>query len=116
MRPAPMPPAPGHPANTTREQCRDEGYLIPERVVSRDDLERLRAEGERFVAEMDRASTADAVRLFHARSVIKRPKRRMKLSRRRDSGYVGVPDTPQVTVWCTLDDASVENGTVSILP
>lgn len=40
----------------------------------------------------------------------------MKFSRHQDSGYVGFAHAPYVTVWVTLDDVTVRNGTVYILP
>jgi ectoine hydroxylase-related dioxygenase (phytanoyl-CoA dioxygenase family) len=48
--------------------------------------------------------------------VVKGADQGMKFSWHQDSGYVGTPHTPYVTVWVTLDDVTVENGTVYILP
>lgn len=69
-----------------------------------------------LMADVCRATIGDTAYLFHEQYVIKGPDRGMKFSWHQDSGYVGVPHRPYVTIWCTLDDVTVENGTVYILP
>jgi ectoine hydroxylase-related dioxygenase (phytanoyl-CoA dioxygenase family) len=69
-----------------------------------------------LMAEVCRATIGDTAYLFHEQFVIKGADQGMKFSWHQDSGYVSVPHTPYVTIWCTLDDVTVENGTVYILP
>jgi ectoine hydroxylase-related dioxygenase (phytanoyl-CoA dioxygenase family) len=40
----------------------------------------------------------------------------MKFAWHQDSGYVGHPHREYLSCWCALDDMSVENGTVFMLP
>ena len=54
--------------------------------------------------------------LFYEQYVIKSAEKGMAFSWHQDSGYVGYPHRPYLTCWCTLDDVSIENGTVSVLP
>jgi ectoine hydroxylase-related dioxygenase (phytanoyl-CoA dioxygenase family) len=54
--------------------------------------------------------------LFHEQFVVKGPEQGMKFSWHQDSGYVNTEHKPYVTIWCTLDDVTIENGTVYILP
>lgn len=73
------------------------------------------------MAEVAKATVGPNAWLFHEQWVVKGPEQGMKFSWHQDSGYVKHYDPttthkPYVTVWCTLDDVSIANGTVYILP
>ena len=40
----------------------------------------------------------------------------MLMETHQDGGYLGFPHSPYVTVWTAVDDMTIENGTVSLLP
>ena len=69
-----------------------------------------------LMAEVCRATIGESAYLFHEAFVVKGADQGMKFSWHQDSGYVSVDHKPYVTVWTTLDDVSLENGTVYILP
>lgn len=69
-----------------------------------------------LMAEVCRATIGDTAYLFHEQFVVKGADQGMKFSWHQDSGYVGYEHTPYVTIWTTLDDVTVANGTVYILP
>lgn len=74
-----------------------------------------------LMAEVAQAALGPNVYLFHEQWVVKGAEQGMKFGWHQDSGYVAHYDQsaqhkPYVTVWCTLDDVSEENGTVYLLP
>ncbi len=69
-----------------------------------------------LMADVCRATIGKNAYLFHEQFVVKGADQGMKFSWHQDSGYVGFPHTPYVTIWTTLDDVTVSNGTVYILP
>jgi ectoine hydroxylase-related dioxygenase (phytanoyl-CoA dioxygenase family) len=73
-----------------------------------------------FMAEITGALLGPNVYLFNEQYVVKAAEIGMKFSWRQDSGYVdfhgGAPHKPYLSGWCPLDDATIENGTVYILP
>lgn len=66
--------------------------------------------------EICRACLGDDVYLFNDQYVTKSADVGMKFSWHQDSGYVGFPHRPYLSLWCALDDVSMENGTVYVLP
>ena len=69
------------------------------------------------MAEVCQATLGDTAYLFWEQYVVKGAEEGMKFSWHQDSGYVGYPDhRPYLTCWCALDDMTIENGTVHILP
>ena len=69
------------------------------------------------MAEVCQATLGDTSYLFWEQYVGKGAEEGMKFSWHQDSGYVGYPDhRPYLTCWCALDDMTIENGTVHILP
>ncbi|MGJ3242644.1 MAG: phytanoyl-CoA dioxygenase family protein [Opitutales bacterium] len=56
------------------------------------------------------------VYLFFEQYVVKGTDKRSKFAWHQDSGYVGFDHPPYLTCWLALDDVSVENGTVYVLP
>jgi len=74
-----------------------------------------------FMADICHAALGDDVFLFNEQWVVKGAEQGMPFAWHQDSGYVkhGDPTTthkPYLTCWCTLDDVSIENGTVYVLP
>lgn len=73
------------------------------------------------MADICRATIGDDAYFFYDQYVVKGASQGMPFSWHQDSGYVvgngGPPDhKPYVTCWCTLDDTTIANGTVRILP
>lgn len=74
-----------------------------------------------LMADICRATIGGDAYFFLDQYVVKGPEQGMAFSWHQDSGYVagngGPPDhPPYLTCWCTLDDATIENGTVRVLP
>ncbi len=69
-----------------------------------------------LMADICRATLGDTAYLFHEQYVVKAAEKGMKFGWHQDSGYVGHPHTPYLTCWCPLDDVTIENGTVYMLP
>ncbi|MDO9489580.1 MAG: phytanoyl-CoA dioxygenase family protein [Sphingomonadaceae bacterium] len=75
----------------------------------------------RVMADICRATIGPDAYFFFDQYVVKGPEGGLPFSWHQDSGYVvgngGPPDhAPYLTCWCPLDDATVENGTVRVLP
>ncbi|OYU69179.1 MAG: phytanoyl-CoA dioxygenase [Alphaproteobacteria bacterium PA2] len=73
------------------------------------------------MAEICRATLGDNAYFFLDQYVVKGPEGGTAFSWHQDSGYVvgnggPIDHAPYLTCWCTLDDVTVQNGTVSILP
>ena len=74
-----------------------------------------------LMAQVTQAALGSDAYLFNEQWVVKGPEKGMPFSWHQDSGYVKFRDAatthePYLTCWCTLDDVSVENGTVYLLP
>ena len=75
----------------------------------------------RTMADICRATLGDTAYFFFDQYVVKGPEGGLPFSWHQDSGYVvgngGPADhLPYLTCWCTLDDATEENGTVRVIP
>jgi ectoine hydroxylase-related dioxygenase (phytanoyl-CoA dioxygenase family) len=68
------------------------------------------------LADICRATLGPEAYLFNEQYVIKAAEVGMKFAWHQDSGYVGHPHRPYLSCWCALDDMTVENGTVYMLP
>ncbi len=73
------------------------------------------------MADICRATLGEDAYFFFDQFVVKGPEGGLPFGWHQDSGYVvgngGPADhAPYLTCWCPLDDATVENGTVSVLP
>ncbi|HUD90491.1 phytanoyl-CoA dioxygenase family protein [Sphingobium sp.] len=73
------------------------------------------------MADICRATLGADAYFFMDQYVVKGPEQGMAFSWHQDSGYVagngGPADhPPYLTCWCTLDDATVKNGTVRVVP
>jgi ectoine hydroxylase-related dioxygenase (phytanoyl-CoA dioxygenase family) len=69
-----------------------------------------------LMADICRATLGPNAYLFHEQYVVKSAEKGMKFGWHQDSGYVGYDHKPYLTCWCTLDDVTIENGTVYMLP
>jgi ectoine hydroxylase-related dioxygenase (phytanoyl-CoA dioxygenase family) len=73
------------------------------------------------MAEVCRATLGDNAYFFFDQYVVKGPEGGLPFGWHQDSGYVvgnggPVDHAPYLTCWCPLDDATVDNGTVRVLP
>ncbi len=69
-----------------------------------------------LMAEICRATLGETAYLFNEQYVVKAADTDSKFAWHQDSGYVGHYHRAYLSCWCALDDMSVENGTVYILP
>lgn len=74
-----------------------------------------------LMADICRATLGEDAYFFMDQYVVKSPEQGMAFSWHQDSGYVagngGPAEHPAyLTCWCTLDDATIENGTVRVIP
>ncbi len=69
-----------------------------------------------LMADVARATLGETVYLFHEQYVVKAPEVGTKFAWHQDSGYIGHYHTPYLSCWCALDDMSLENGTIFVLP
>ena len=68
------------------------------------------------MAAICQATLGDNAYLFHEQYVVKFAEVGTKFGWHQDSGYVGHYHRPYLSCWCALDDMTIENGTVSVLP
>ncbi|PSJ40943.1 phytanoyl-CoA dioxygenase family protein [Allosphingosinicella deserti] len=72
------------------------------------------------MADICRATLGGDAYFFLDQYVVKGPEQGMAFSWHQDSGYVvgngGPEHRPYLTCWCPLDDATIENGTITIIP
>lgn len=72
------------------------------------------------MAQVCRATLGEDAYFFLDQYVVKGPDGGLPFAWHQDSGYVetygGPPHPAYLTCWCPLDDATVENGTVRLLP
>jgi ectoine hydroxylase-related dioxygenase (phytanoyl-CoA dioxygenase family) len=75
----------------------------------------------RTMAKLCRATLGETAYFFFDQYIVKGPEGGLPFAWHQDSGYVtahgGPPDhLPYLTCWCPLDDATIDNGTVRIVP
>jgi hypothetical protein len=73
------------------------------------------------MADVCRATLGDDAYFFFDQYVVKGPEGGLPFGWHQDSGYVvgnggPVDHAPYLTCWCPLDDATIDNGTVRVLP
>lgn len=68
------------------------------------------------MAEIAGAVLGPNVQLFLDQFVVKGPEVGMKFGWHQDGGYIGFPHRPYLSCWVALDDMSLANGTISVLP
>lgn len=98
---------------------RGKRYFISNRYRDSEDLPKF-VFGETMRA-ITTAFLGDTVYLFNEQWVVKGAEQGMKFAWHQDSGYVQFNDPgnqhkPYLTCWCALDDMSVSNGTISVMP
>ena len=74
-----------------------------------------------LMREITTAFLGEDVYLFLDQWVVKGPHQGMEFPWHQDSGYLNYFDPknvhdPYITCWCALDDVSLENGTISLIP
>ena len=69
-----------------------------------------------LMAQICLATLGPEAYLFYEQYVIKAAEVGMKFAWHQDSGYVGHPHRQYVSCWCALDDMTVDNGTIYVLP
>lgn len=69
-----------------------------------------------LMADIGKATLGDNVYLFNEQYVVKAAESDSKFAWHQDSGYIGHYHKPYLSCWCALDDMSIENGTVYVLP
>ena len=69
-----------------------------------------------LLATICRATLGENAYLFNEQYVVKCAEVGMKFAWHQDSGYVGYDHAPYLSCWCALDDMTIENGTVYMLP
>lgn len=69
-----------------------------------------------LMADICRATIGSEANLFWDQYVVKGPDKDSAFSWHQDSGYVHIDCPMYVTCWVTLDDVTLENGTVYLLP
>ena len=69
-----------------------------------------------LMADVCRATIGETAYLFYDQYVVKAAEQGIKFSWHQDSGYLGFPHRPYVTVWAAVDDMTEENGTAYVLP
>ena len=69
-----------------------------------------------LMAEICCATLGDDAFLFNEQYVVKAADTDSKFAWHQDSGYVGHYHRAYLSCWCALDDMSIENGTVYVLP
>lgn len=69
-----------------------------------------------LMADVCRATIGETAYLFYDQYVVKATEQGIKFSWHQDSGYLGFPHRPYVTVWAAVDDMTEENGTAYVLP
>lgn len=69
-----------------------------------------------YLADICRATLGPDAYMFNEQYVVKAAEVGLKFGWHQDSGYIGYPHRPYLSCWCALDDMTVENGTVYMLP
>ena len=93
---------------------RNQRYHIAKQYAQVDGLKEY-VFGE-LMADICRATVGQQAYLFYDQYVAKAAEVGRPFAWHQDSGYLEFPHTPYVTVWAAVDDMTVENGTVSLLP
>mgnify|MGYP002624561776 FL=1 len=69
-----------------------------------------------LMADVCRATIGETAYLFYDQYVVKAAEQGIKFSWHQDGGYLGFPHRPYVTVWASVDDMTLENGTTYVMP
>jgi ectoine hydroxylase-related dioxygenase (phytanoyl-CoA dioxygenase family) len=93
---------------------RNKRYFISNRFKESERLQEFLFSN--LMAQICRATLGPEAYLFYEQYVIKAAEVGMKFAWHQDSGYVGHPHRQYLSCWCALDDMTVENGTIYVLP
>ena len=66
--------------------------------------------------ELSSTFVGETPHLFNEQFVVKGPKTGASFAWHQDSAYVGFDHEPYVTIWIAVDDTTVDNGAVYVLP
>ena len=69
-----------------------------------------------LMGDVAKATLGNTAYLFHEQYVVKAAEVGTKFGWHQDSGYVGHYHRPYLSCWCALDDMTIENGTIFVLP
>ena len=69
-----------------------------------------------LMGDVAKSTLGDTAYLFHEQYVVKAAEVGTKFGWHQDSGYVGHYHRPYLSCWCALDDMTIENGTIFVLP
>ncbi|MEM7533304.1 MAG: phytanoyl-CoA dioxygenase family protein [Chloroflexota bacterium] len=69
-----------------------------------------------LMGNVAKSTLGDTAYLFHEQYVVKAAEVGTKFGWHQDSGYVGHYHRPYLSCWCALDDMTIENGTIFVLP
>lgn len=69
-----------------------------------------------LMAEICKSTIGNDAFLFYDQYVAKAAEQGIKFSWHQDSGYLDFNHNPYITVWAAVDDMTLENGTVDVLP
>jgi len=69
-----------------------------------------------MMGDICRATLGENAYLFNEQYVVKAGDTSTKFAWHQDSGYIPHYHAPYLSCWCALDDMSVENGTIYVLP
>lgn len=69
-----------------------------------------------LMADVCRATIGETAYLFYDQYVVKAAEQGIRFAWHQDSGYLGFPHRPYVTVWAAVDEMTEENGTAYVLP
>ena len=69
-----------------------------------------------LMADVVKATLGDTAFLFNEQFVIKAADGGNPFAWHQDSGYIPYYHKPYLTCWCALDDMSIANGTIYVLP
>jgi len=89
-------------------------YFIANRGKESPPISRFLFSG--LMADVCRATLGKTAYLFNEQYVVKAAEVGTKFAWHQDSGYIGHYHRPYLSCWCALDDMTVENGTVYVLP
>lgn len=69
-----------------------------------------------LITSICRTAVGDEAYLLWEHFAIKPPREGLPFAWHQDSGYLEFAHRPYVALWCPLDDATAENGTLHVLP
>ncbi len=72
--------------------------------------------GSDLMADVCRAVLGENAYLFNEQYVVKAAEVSTKFGWHQDSGYIGHYHPPYLLCWCALDDMTIDNGTIHVLP